>query len=282
MAAVTLSVGQSVTAGSTTDLATILNTGSFEATGSLTGAQSSQVKTGDSAVVAVDGQSGTLTGTVTRIGPADTSGSSSSYPVVVALPAGSHGISAGSTAQIRIVVAQASDTLVVPTSAVNTSSTDHSYVLVMTSERETHEKVSIGVVGAVYTQITLGISKGTTVVLADLSQSIPSSNASTTTGFGGGGFGGGGARRGTAGRRLRRVGAGPLRRRAQGSPGGRIAVAHARRSDHFKIFTARAMTSPRISNELVAWMAIANLAHSASGITSVGLKAVEFVKPRYK
>jgi hypothetical protein len=49
---------------------------------------------------------------------------------------------------------------------------------------------------------------------------------------------------------------------------------------HLKTFTARAMTRPRITRETTDWMAIAILAHGASGITSVGLNAVAFVNPR--
>jgi hypothetical protein len=46
------------------------------------------------------------------------------------------------------------------------------------------------------------------------------------------------------------------------------------------MLTARATINPRISNEASDWTAIVNLAQCAMGITSVGLKAVEFVKPR--
>ena len=47
-----------------------------------------------------------------------------------------------------------------------------------------------------------------------------------------------------------------------------------------KTFTARAMTSPRMPSETSDCTAIAIFAHGASGMTSVGLKAVALVKPR--
>jgi hypothetical protein len=47
-----------------------------------------------------------------------------------------------------------------------------------------------------------------------------------------------------------------------------------------KILTARAITSPRIMREPTASTVMANLAHQASGIASVGLNAVASVKPR--
>ena len=49
---------------------------------------------------------------------------------------------------------------------------------------------------------------------------------------------------------------------------------------YLKTLTARAITNPKMTSEANAWIAIASLAQRASGITSVGLKAVEFVKPR--
>src|ERR1700744_482142 len=58
-----------------------------------------------------------------------------------------------------------------------------------------------------------------------------------------------------------------------------------RRADvdpYFKMLTARAMTSPRMASEPAACTAIVSLAQRASGMTSVGLKAVALVNPRYR
>jgi len=52
------------------------------------------------------------------------------------------------------------------------------------------------------------------------------------------------------------------------------------RGDYFRILTARAITSPRITREPTACAVMANLPHRASGMTSVGLRAVAAVKPR--
>jgi hypothetical protein len=51
-------------------------------------------------------------------------------------------------------------------------------------------------------------------------------------------------------------------------------------SGYVRMFTARAITSPRTASEPNACTVIASLAHRASGMTSVGLNAVAFVKPR--
>ncbi len=53
-------------------------------------------------------------------------------------------------------------------------------------------------------------------------------------------------------------------------------------SPYFRMLTARAITSPRIKSDPAACTAMASLAQRASGITSVGLKAVALVKPRYR
>ncbi|MGA8372476.1 MAG: HlyD family efflux transporter periplasmic adaptor subunit [Acidimicrobiales bacterium] len=192
VASVTLATGQTVTAGSSTDAITIINAGSYQAAASLSSTQAPQVKVGDQATVTVDGVVGALAGTVSRVGPVDASGSNYTYPLIVSLAAGSHGIAAGSSAQVQVVLREADNALAVPTSAVHTSGT-RSYVFVEQSGQEARKFVSVGVVGSTYTQVTSGVAKGTPVILADLSQPVPaSSTSSSIRGFGGGGFGGAG------------------------------------------------------------------------------------------
>jgi multidrug efflux pump subunit AcrA (membrane-fusion protein) len=192
VAVVDLAAGQSVSAGSTTASITVINSGSFEATASLTSTQVAQVKVGDTALVTVDGVNGTLSGTVSRVGPVDSSSSGYTYPLVVALPAGAHGISGGSTAQVQVVLHQVTYALAVPTSAVHTTGVNVSYVLVLKGGHETRTTVSVGAVGSAYTQITSGLEPGMTVVLADLSTPIPASSNTTTGRFGGRTLPGGG------------------------------------------------------------------------------------------
>jgi HlyD family secretion protein len=192
VASVTITVGQTVTAGSTSDAITIINSGSYQATGSLTSTQAAEVKVGDQALVTVNGNNGTLAGTVSRVGPVDASSSSYTYPLIVLLSGGSHGIAAGSTAQVQVVLHEVNDTRAVPTSAVHTVG-NNSYVFVPESGREARKKISVGIVGGVYTQVTGGITKGASVILANMSEAVPSSStSSSTTGFGGAGFGGAG------------------------------------------------------------------------------------------
>jgi multidrug efflux pump subunit AcrA (membrane-fusion protein) len=201
VASVGLTAGQSVTAGSSTDGITILNSGSFQTTVSLTSTQASEVKVGDRANVTVNGTNGTVAGTVTRVGPVSGSSASSyTYPAVVALATSSQDIEAGSTAQIQVVLHQVNYALAIPTSAVHTVAEGDSYAMVLKAGHVVRQPITVGVVGSIYTQVKAGIAKGATVILADLSEALPSSSTnSTTSGFGGAGLGGGGGFRGGGG-----------------------------------------------------------------------------------
>src|SRR5262249_12400456 len=128
VAAVTLQAGQTVSSGSADDTIQIINSDSYQTPASLTTSQVAQVKVREPAQVTVDGTSGTLSGVVSRVGPVLISGSTYSYPVVVALQSGESDIAAGSAGQVQINLAQADNALVVPTSAVHTTSAGHSYV----------------------------------------------------------------------------------------------------------------------------------------------------------
>lgn len=192
VASVNVTAGQSVQAGSTSETIVIVNSGSFQTTSSLTSSQVAEVAVGDTAQVTVDGASGPMGGTVSRVGPVNATSSSVTYPLVIALNASPPGAADGATARISVDVAQASNALVVPTSAVHTTAANRSYVIEVSAGQETEKSVIVGVVGSLYTQIMSGITKGAQVVLADYSQSVPSSSSSTGRTFGGaGGLGGG-------------------------------------------------------------------------------------------
>jgi multidrug efflux pump subunit AcrA (membrane-fusion protein) len=193
VASVGITAGQTVSTGSTTEAITVIDPGAFEATASLTSTQAAEAKLGDGTVVTVDdGSTSALSGTVVQIGPVESSDSSYTYPLVVALAPGSHGIAAGSTAQIAVVLHHVGDTLAVPTSAIHMTGS-RSYVVVLRRSKEVRQVVTVGVIGALYAQVTSGLKAGTVVVLADLSAAVPSSSNSSASGFGAGRFGGGAA-----------------------------------------------------------------------------------------
>ncbi|MGH9056043.1 MAG: efflux RND transporter periplasmic adaptor subunit [Acidimicrobiales bacterium] len=217
VAAVSLTPGQMVGAGSS-DGVTIVDTSSFEVTSSLTSSQVPSVAVGDDVEVTVDGLSATLTGRVTQVGPVEQSSDNYVYPVEISVdPPAGQDLRPGSAAQAQIVIGQASHALAVPTSAVHTTGVGDSYVIVIEGGKEAQKRVRVGVVSLGWTQVTSGLQPGDKVVLADLSESLPSSSTNASSarfartggaGFlrvgtpgkglaGGGGFQGGG--RGLAG-----------------------------------------------------------------------------------
>lgn len=211
VAAIGLSAGQPVAAGSTSATVTIVSSGSYETTASLSTQQVAGVKDGDSAQLTVDGINGTYSGRVTSVGPVDISGSSYTYPVVVALTSPTGQMAIGSATRITVFLDHASNVTAVPTSAVHTAGPGSSYVYLVERGREVTQKVAVGVVGPVYTQITSGLGVGERVVLADPSQAVPASSTNATIAGGvraGGGviralLGGGAGRTGGSGGGLR-------------------------------------------------------------------------------
>ena len=186
-----ISVGDTVSANSSTAVIVIIGTQSFEVSGTLSSSQVSSVKVGDSAGVQVDGIDGTIAGTVSQVGPVQSGTSGYTYPVVVALPSSASGLFTGSTANVVIATGAVSNVVAVPTSAVQSLGT-RSFVEMLSDGTLTRRVIKVGMVGDTYTQVLSGLTPGQSVVLADYAEPVPSSNTSTLGGFGGGGFGGGG------------------------------------------------------------------------------------------
>ena len=97
---VDIAVGDTVSADSSTDIITIIGTKSYEVQGTLDSSQVPSVKVGQSASVQVDGTQGSVTGTVSQVGPVQSSDGEYSYPVVVELPASNEALFTGSTANV--------------------------------------------------------------------------------------------------------------------------------------------------------------------------------------
>ena len=193
-----IAVGDTVSAGSSTEIVTIIGTNSYEASATLDSSQVPTVKVGQTTSVDVDGDNGSLAGTVAQVGPVQSSTSGYSYPVVVALPVSAGNLHAGSAANLTISTGKVSNVVAVPTSAVQTTGSV-SYVTELDKGTLTRKVIKVGMVGDEYTQVLSGLSTGQSVVLADYGEAVPSSNTETNTfgglgglGGGAGGFGGGG------------------------------------------------------------------------------------------
>ena len=125
---VDIAVGDTVSADSSTEIITIIGTKSYEVQGTLDSSQVPSVKVGQSASVEVDGDDGSVTGTVSQVGPVQSSDGEYTYPVVVDLPAVQRDAVHRLDGQRRHRHRSVSNVVAVPTSAVETTGT-RSYVL---------------------------------------------------------------------------------------------------------------------------------------------------------
>lgn len=212
VASVGFTSGQNVDADSSTEEITVVGPQSFEVTTTVAVTDLSEIAVGQKAYVVPDGRNGQLTGEVTQVGPPPTSSSSTDYPVVISLPAAAQGLYDGASASVSIVIGDATDAVTIPTSAVHELGR-FDYVTELRNGKLVDVPVTVGVLGDTVTQVSSGIKPGDTVVLANFSEPLPTSNLTGRGAFagvgaltgaggggrfvfnsGGGGGGGGGAR----------------------------------------------------------------------------------------
>lgn len=192
VASVGLTPGQSVSAGSANAEIVVIGPETFDAVATVSVTNLNSVEISQTAYVSPDGQTGQLVGKVTEISPSPSSSSSSSYAVTVSLPAGTAGLHDGASVTVSIVEGQASNVLTVPTSAVHHLGSFAS-VSELRNGKPQSVNVTLGIMGNDLTQIKSGLAPGDSVVIANVSQPVPTSNS--TGGFAGVGAlsGGGGA-----------------------------------------------------------------------------------------
>lgn len=196
VASVTVAAGQTVGAGSSTAAITVISPQAFEVSTTASVSNISELKLRDKVDVRLDGQSGSLKGSVIQVGPPPTSSSSTSYPVIVSLPGITSGLYDGGSATVSIIVGSAAGVVTVPTSALHLLS-NRTYVGEVRNGVLRDVNVVIGVKGSTRTQVLAGLKVGDVVALANMSQPLPSS--SSTAGGAGAGVGsltGGGFRGG--------------------------------------------------------------------------------------
>ncbi|MCU1355291.1 MAG: HlyD family efflux transporter periplasmic adaptor subunit [Acidimicrobiales bacterium] len=196
VAKVDLAVGDDVTAASDTATVVVVGTGGYEVSTTVGVAKVPKVKVGQAATVVPDGSETAVTGKVVSIGVAGTtSGSTTTYPVVIGLTGDTSSLGNGATASVEIVTDASTNALAVPTSAVTTTGTRHT-VEVLSGTKTEQVSVQVGAVGRVWTEIKSGLTAGQRVVLADLSLPLPGSATSSSNGTATNGTrqGGGGAR----------------------------------------------------------------------------------------
>lgn len=170
----------------------VFGPGADQVTTAVSDAQAGQIKPGQQVNVTPDGSGKAITGQVTSIGllASTTSSGAPSYPVTISLPSGGQ-LFPGATASISIITSTANAVVTVPTSAVHLTGGNASVTTLSHGKTQTR-RVTAGVVGASVTEIKSGLSAGEQVVLADLSQPLPTTGTTGTRGL----VGGGGQRRG--------------------------------------------------------------------------------------
>jgi multidrug efflux pump subunit AcrA (membrane-fusion protein) len=116
------------------------------------------------------------------VAPASSGNSGVFYRVVVGLTDPKAKLDSGTIGTVSILTNEAKSALAVPTSAVTTAGTRHTVTL-MRNGKPTVVTIGVGVVGAVWTQVTSGLTGGEHIVLADLSSPLPGS-ATASSGSG--------------------------------------------------------------------------------------------------
>jgi multidrug efflux pump subunit AcrA (membrane-fusion protein) len=182
VAAVTLTVGSTVTAASTTATVVVVGTGGLEVTIAVSVDQVPDVKVGQAATVLPDGATDPIAGQVVAISltPA-TSTRGTTYRVTIGLDGQGAGLGNGATGTVVIRTAGVTSALAVPTSAILHNGTNHS-VTVLDGATTSTVDVKVGVIGSSWTQITDGLAAGQLVVLANLDHPLPGSATSASNG----------------------------------------------------------------------------------------------------
>jgi RND family efflux transporter MFP subunit len=151
------------------------------------------LQTGQSATISIDALGLDVPGTVTSIAPSTDAGTSSvvTYPVTVTLDDPDPSVRSGMSADVEIVVAQASDVVAVPLAALAGSAGTYTVTVVDPSGGTQTRAVEVGLVTETLAEITSGVSAGESVVVGTDSQRTTTSDQGDS--FGPGGFAGPGA-----------------------------------------------------------------------------------------
>lgn len=172
--ALTLQPGQKVSGAGAAQVVVVGAARGYQVQATVGEADVARLAAGNTVAVVPDGAAAPIEGTVTTIGilPNSATTGAVSYPVTIALPAGSGPFPAGQGAAVAIQVADVAGVLTVPTSAVHTTGAVRT-VEVIRGGRAVPLEVQVGAVGATRTEITSGLVAGDVVVLADPSRPLP-------------------------------------------------------------------------------------------------------------
>jgi multidrug efflux pump subunit AcrA (membrane-fusion protein) len=195
---VAINPGAAVPGDSSSPQLVVIGPGSHQVITSISDTAIGSVRLGDAATIIPSGSSTPVHGQIVSIGVLSSASSTTgpgsvSYPVTIGLTGTGQQLFAGQSASVSILMGHASGSLTVPSSAVHHAGA-LTTVTVLRQGIASTVRVSLGAVGPTRTQILSGLSQGDQVVLAELSQPLPTTslqNIQRIAGGGGSGSGGG-------------------------------------------------------------------------------------------
>ena len=150
------------------------------------------IATGDQAQLTVSGATAAVYGTISSIAVLSSStGTTASYPVVVAVTGSPAGLHDGETVTAALIYNQVANAITVPTAALHRTSTGDTYVDRVVNGKTVQTTVAIGIASGQTTQITSGLASGDQVLVTQTRPTTGTNGGSTTTRGGTGGTGGG-------------------------------------------------------------------------------------------
>jgi RND family efflux transporter MFP subunit len=175
VASVDLSVGQEVTGGGSSDLASssdastdqvvVVSTSSFLVSTKVDDTKVRQVMEGQAVEISSPGSSTKVDGTVSSVGLIASGGSGvATFPVTVAVTGSPSGLYAGASATVSIIVQRIDDAVEVPTAAISYSPGGEATVTMVGDGRHVTRSIVTGVSVGGETQVTSGLSPGDKVL----------------------------------------------------------------------------------------------------------------------
>jgi multidrug efflux pump subunit AcrA (membrane-fusion protein) len=163
---------------------TIANLSKLAVTANIAEADAAKIQLGQTATITFPATNTTATGSVTQVTPQSTvTNNVVLYPIQVSLDTAPPGVGVGSTANLTVAAASATDVLQAPNLAVTSLGNRHT-VTVRRNGTDSVVPVTIGLVGDTQTEITSGVQAGDVLVLPSTGAPATGSTSSSNTGAG--------------------------------------------------------------------------------------------------
>ncbi len=193
-----LGTSTSSTSSTSTAQVQVISTNSWIANATVDATSVDLIKTGDQAQLSIPGATGTVYGTIDSIGLVSSSTSGTpSYPVVIDVTGSPAGLHDGASVTATLIYKQLANVVVISTIALHQNSTGGEYVNKLVNGKTVQTTVQVGLSSGGQTQITSGLAAGDKILVPQI-QRITGGRTGTggtlpsfPAGGAGGGFGGG-------------------------------------------------------------------------------------------